>query len=658
MTEHPTERVRETHESLPTGAGVSPGIDRVLAVNREALDHPEAFWGKVAHELHFSERAGPVMEETEEPPFARWFPRWKTNLCYNCVDRWIGTDHQHKIAFHWEGEPGDQRSFTYLQLYREVNRFASLLQQAGVGPGDRVTIYLPMIPEAVFAMLATVRLGAIHSVVFGGFTAQALADRINDSRSRVVVTADGGWRRGKVIELKRIADQALLATPSVERVLVVRRTGQPVEMQDGRDVWYHEALEGAAEHVEPVWVDGIHPSFILYTSGTTGKPKGAVHSTAGYMVWLYYTTQAIFDLRPTDLLWCTADIGWVTGHSYVVYGPTLRGASTFLYEGAPDHPGWGRWWSMVQHHRVSILYTSPTAIRSFIKQGEQWPDRYDLGSLRVLGSVGEPINPTAWRWYFRHIGKDRCPVVDTWWQTETGGVMIGAQLGIAQYPLKPGSATFPLAGVDARIVDEDGTEVAPMEKGLLTIRRPWPGEFMTLWGDPERYREVYFSKFPGVYFAADYALRDSDGYFWLLGRSDEVMKVAGHRISTTEIEHLLVMHPSVAEAAVIGRSDPIKGEVPVACVILKPGRMATPALRDELRLHVRDNLGAIAVPAQIYFVDKVPKTRSAKIMRRLIRDVVEERPLGDVTTLEDETSIEEAQRAYHELKESLQRDRH
>ncbi len=658
MTGDPSDRTRETHESLPTGAGVSPGIDRVLAVNREALDHPNAFWGKVAQELHFSERSGPAFEETGDPPFGRWFPEWRTNLCYNCVDRWVGTDHQHRVAFHWEGEPGDQRSFTYLQLYREVNRCASLLQEAGVREGDRVTIYLPMVPEAIFAMLATVRLGAIHSVVFGGFTAQALADRINDSRSKVVVTADGGWRRGKIVELKRIADQALLAAPSVERVFVVRRTGQPIEMQEGRDVWYHEALEGAAEHVAPVWVKGVHPSFILYTSGTTGKPKGACHSTAGYMVWLYYTTQAIFDLRPTDLFWCTADVGWVTGHSYVVYGPTLRGASTFVYEGAPDFPAWDRWWAMVQRHRVTILYTSPTAIRGFIKQGEQWPDRYDLSSLRVLGSVGEPINPAAWRWYFRHIGKGRCPVVDTWWQTETGGVMIGAQLGIAPYPLKPGSATFPLAGVDARIVDEDGAEMAPMEKGLLTIRRPWPGEFMTLWGDPDRYRQVYFSRFPGVYFAADYALRDSEGYFWLLGRSDEVMKVAGHRISTTEIEHLLVMHPSVAEAAVIGRSDPIKGEVPVACVILKPGHMPTPSLREELRLHVRDNLGAIAVPAQVYFVDKVPKTRSAKIMRRLIRDVVEERPLGDVTTLEDETSIEEAQRAYRELKESLDRDRH
>jgi acetyl-CoA synthetase len=658
MTEGPRELVTGTYASLPTGAGVSTGIERVLALNRDALEHPNDFWAAVASELRFTERVGPAFEETADPPYGRWFPRWKTNLCYNCVDRWIGTDHQHRIAFHWEGEPGDRRSFTYLQLYQEVSRFASILQRAGVTEGDRVTIYLPMVPEAIFAMLATVRLGAIHSVVFGGFTAQALADRINDSGSKVLVTADGGWRRGKIVELKRIADQALRSAPSVEHVVVVRRTGQPVELTEGRDVWYHDALATAAEHVPPVWVDGTHPSFILYTSGTTGKPKGACHSTAGYMVWLYYTTQAIFDLRPTDLLWCTADIGWVTGHSYVVYGPTLRGASTFVYEGAPDHPGWDRWWAMIQRHRVTILYTSPTAIRSFVKQGEEGPARYDLGSLRILGSVGEPINPTVWHWYFRHIGHGRCPVIDTWWQTETGGVMIGAQLGLAQYPLKPGSATFPMAGVDARVVDETGAEVAAMEKGLLTIRRPWPGEFMTLWRDEARYREVYFSRFPGVYFAADYALRDSDGYFWLLGRSDEVMKVAGHRLSTTEIEHLLVRHPAVAEAAVIGRSDAIKGEVPVACVILKPGHTGTPTLREELRVHVRENLGAIAVPSQIYFVDRVPKTRSAKIMRRLIRDVVEERPLGDTTTLEDETSIEEAQRAYRELKDSLDRDRH
>jgi acetyl-CoA synthetase len=652
----PPEPTAGTHESLPTGAGVSPGIERVLALNRDALEHPNEFWSTAASELHFAERTGPAFEETADPPFGRWFPGWKTNLCYNCVDRWIGTDRQHRVAFHWEGEPGDQRSFTYVQLYREVNRFASILQQAGVRDGDRVTIYLPMVPEAIFAMLATVRLGAIHSVVFGGFTAQALADRINDSGSKVVVTADGGWRRGKIVELKRIADHALESTPSVERVIVVRRTAQPVEMRAGRDVWYHEALAGAAEHVPPVWVNGTHPSFILYTSGTTGKPKGACHSTAGYMVWLSYTTQAIFDLRPTDLLWCTADVGWVTGHSYVVYGPTLRGGSTFVYEGAPDHPGWDRWWSMIQRHRVTILYTSPTAIRGFIQQGEEGPARFDLSSLRILGSVGEPINPTAWRWYFEHIGKSRCPVIDTWWQTETGGVMIGAQLGLAHYPLKPGSATFPMAGVDARIVDERGAELPAMAKGLLTIRRPWPGEFMTLWGDPERYRQVYFSRFPGVYFAADFALKDSDGYFWLLGRSDEVMKVAGHRISTTEIEHVLATHPAVAESAVIGRSDPVRFEVPVACVILRPTHRPSPQLREELRAHVRENLGGIAVPSEVYFVAKVPKTRSAKIMRRLIRDVVEERPLGDTTTLEDETSIEEAERAYHELKESLDRD--
>jgi acetyl-CoA synthetase len=641
------------HETFPTRASISPGLERVREINREALERPNEFWGKVASELYFSERTGPAFEVASEPPFGRWFPHWRTNLSYNCLDRWVGTDHQHKVAFHWEGEPGDQRSLTYLQLWREVNRFASILQAAGVREGDRVTIYLPMIPEAIFAMLATVRLGAIHSVVFAGFTAEALADRINDSGSKVVVTADGGWRRGKALDLKKTLDQALLHTPRVERVLVVRRTGGSVEMEDGRDVWYDVALRSAADYVGPVMVQGIHPSYILYTSGTTGKPKGACHSTAGYMVWLYYTTQAVFDLRPQDLFWCTADIGWVTGHSYVVYGPTLRGATSLLYEGAPDFPAPDRWWDLIQRHRVSILYTSPTAIRNSIKLGEKWVRPHDLSSLRLLGTVGEPINPTAWEWYYRHIGANHCEIVDTWWQTETGGAMISPQPGIAKYPLKPGSATLPIAGVDAVVVDDHGKKVAAGERGLMTIQRPWPGELMTLWGDDERYRQAYFSRFPGIYYAADFAMEDSDGYFWLLGRADEVMKVAGHRISTTEVEDILIAHPAVAESAVIGRADEAKFEVPVACVILKSGHTASTALGEELREHVRDHLSAIAVPAEIYFVEKLPKTRSAKIMRRLIRDVVEERPLGDTTTLEDETSVEEAKRAYDELRAEL-----
>ncbi len=657
MTQNEGAAQDELKEALPTGTHISPGIERIQEINREALAHPNEFWSKVAGDLYFSERVGPAFERIEDAPYGRWFSQWKTNLSYNCLDRWIGTDHQHRVAFHWEGEPGDQRSLTYLDLYREVNRFASILRDLGVKEGDRVTVYMPMIPEAVFAMMATVRLGAIHSVVFGGFTAQALADRINDSKSKVVVTADGGWRRGKIVELKKIVDQAVLQTPEVQKVLVVRRTGQPVDMDEDRDLWYHDAVKSAADYVAPVMVPGTHPSYILYTSGTTGKPKGACHSTAGYMVWLYYSTHAVFDITPRDLYWCTADIGWVTGHSYIIYGPTLRGATSFMYEGAADFPAWDRWWDMIQRHRVSILYTSPTAIRGFIKQGEKWPEKHDLSSLRIIGSVGEPINPEAWQWYYRHIGANRCTIVDTWWQTETGGILIAPQPGVAKYPLKPGSATFPLAGVKAVVVDDHGNPCPKGEKGFMTIQHPWPGQFMTLWGDHARYKQVYFSRFPGIYYAADFSMQDQDGYFWLLGRADEVMKVAGHRISTTEIEDALIMHPAVAESAVIGRKDEIKMEVPVACVILKPGFAPTPQLREELLVHVRNTMGPIAVPAQIYFVEKVPKTRSAKIMRRLIRDVVEERPLGDVTTLEDETSIEEAKRAYNELKADIDRAR-
>ncbi|MCI4365719.1 MAG: acetate--CoA ligase [Thermoplasmata archaeon] len=642
-------------EPLPTMSHISPGIERVLEINRRALADPDEFWGKVASELYFAQRVGPAFERMDDPPFGRWFPRWKTNLSYNCLDRWIGTDLQHKVALHWEGEPGDRRTFTYLQLWKEVNRFASVLQDLGVGEGDRVTIYLPMIPEAIIAMLATVRLGAVHSVVFGGFATQALADRINDSKSKVLVTADGGWRRGKIVDLKGLVDPALLQTPTIERVVVVKRTGQPVEMDADRDRWYHEVAPTKETKVAPVMVEGPHPSFLLYTSGTTGRPKGACHSTAGYMVWLYYTTQAVFDLSPKDLFWCTADIGWVTGHSYITYGPALRGGTMLMYEGAPDFPSPDRWWELIERYGVSILYTSPTAIRGFMRRGDEGPKRHDLSSLRILGSVGEPINPEAWRWYYEHIGARRCPIVDTWWQTETGGIMIAPQLGLARYALKPGSATLPIAGVDAVVVDEQGRRVPPGERGFLTIQHPWPGEFTTLWGDPERFAQVYFSRFPGVYYAADFAMQDADGYFWLLGRADEVMKVAGHRISTTELEHILLLHPAVAESAVIGRSDAVKFEVPVACIILKPGVPPSSQLREELLLHVRTNMGPIAVPGQIYFVEKLPKTRSAKIMRRLIRDVVEERPLGDVTTLEDETSVEEAKRAYLELKSELER---
>ena len=640
---------------LSTIRSVSPGILKLQELNRRALADPEGFWRPVAAELSWFDRQGPLFEPAEQPPYGRWFPGWSTNLAYNCLDRWIESPRRHKVAFYWEGEPGDHRALTYYQLYREVNRLALALQNAGVQEGDRITLYLPMIPELPIAMLAAARLGAIHSVVFAGFAAPALAERINDSGSKLVITADGGWRRGKQVELKPIVDAALHQTPSVEKVLVVRRTGSEAKMDPDRDEWYHDVVAGTSGTVGAAPVRGPHPSFVLYTSGTTGRPKGAVHSTGGYMLWCYYTTRVVFDPSDRDLFWCTADIGWVTGHSYVVYGPLLAGLSSVIYEGAPDFPQPDRWWNIIQRYGVTTLYTSPTAIRAAIKHGERWPRMHDLSSLRLLGSVGEAINPEAWHWYYREIGGSRCPIVDTWWQTETGGILISPQPGTAHFPLKPGSATLPVPGVDAQVVDEAGAATPPGRKGHIVIRKPWPGQFIGLWNDEARFRSVYFSRYPGWYYPADYAMADADGYFWLLGRADEVLKVAGHRIATIELENILIMHPAVAESAVIGRYDEVKAETPVACVVLKPGFEGSPRLRQELLELVRSSMGAIAVPSAIYFVEKLPKTRSAKIMRRLIRDVVEERPLGDTTTLEDETSIEDARRAYREFQAELAR---
>ncbi|MCI4347987.1 MAG: acetate--CoA ligase [Thermoplasmata archaeon] len=642
-------------DPFPATPLVSPGVLTIKELNRRALEDPEGFWGPIAAELSWFDRRGPLFHATADPPYGSWFSDWSTNLAFNCLDRWIDSPRRHQVAFYWEGEPGDHRVLTYYQLYREVNRLAAAMKTAGVGQDDRVTLYLPMVPELPIAMLATARLGAIHSVVFGGFAAPALAERLNDSGSRLVITADGGWRRGKVVPLKPVVDAALHHSPSVEKVLVVRRTGSEVAMDPHRDEWYHDAIAGHAGTVAAAPVRGPHPSFILYTSGTTGRPKGAVHGTGGYMLWSYYTTRVVFDVSDRDLFWCTADIGWVTGHTYVVYGPLLAGLSSVIYEGAPDFPQPDRWWNIIQKYGVTTLYTSPTAIRAAIKNGDRWPRQHDLSSLRLLGTVGEPINPEVWNWYRREIGGTRCPVVDTWWQTETGGILISPQPGTATIPLKPGSATLPVPGVDAQVVDEEGRPLPPGRKGLIVIRRPWPGQFTTLWNDDARYRSVYFSRFPKWYYPADYAMADADGYFWLLGRADEVLKVAGHRIATIELENILITHPAVAESAVIGRHDEVKGEVPVACVVVKPGFGASSQLRQELLDLVRATMGAIAVPAAIYFVDKVPKTRSAKIMRRLIRDVVEERPLGDITTLEDETSIEDARRAYQEFKEELGR---
>ncbi len=632
---------------------IHPNGKILQEVHERSLRDPEAFWHGVADELFWYEKKGPVFQKTEEPPYGKWFEHWQTNLCYNCLDRHMSNGKKNKVAYYWEGEPGERRTITYAELYREVNRFAKVFKDLGIKKGDRLTIYMPMIPELPIAMLATVRLGAIHSVVFAGFTSKSIAERVNDSKSKLVITSDGAFRRGKTIPLKPIVDEALKSTTTVEKVLVIKRTNNPIEMMEGRDVYYEEVAPQSNVYVEPERVEGTHPSYILYTSGTTGKPKGATHSTGGYMTWLYFTQQAVFDLKDTDVYWCAADIGWVTGHSYIVYGPLLRGTTSIMYEGTPDFPAADRWWSIIERYGCTILYTSPTAIRMHMKLGESWAQKHDLSSLRLLGTVGEPINPEAWKWYYKHIGNERTPIVDTWWQTETGGILITPAPGIVLVPLKPGSATFPLPGVEADVYMEDGTVARPGEKGYIVIKRPWPGEFMTLWNDKERFDSVYFSRFKGVYYPGDYAMKDQDGYFWLLGRADDVLKVAGHRIGTIELEDALIAHPAVAESAVIGKPDPIKMQVPVAFVILRPGNKASPQLRQEILNHVRTTIGPIAVPDALYFVEKLPKTRSGKIMRRVVGAVVAEKPVGDVTTLDDETSVEEAKRAYQELKAQI-----
>jgi len=624
-------------------------------LHKKSLQDPDSFWRKAAEELFWYQKTGPAFERMDQPPYGRWFPEWKTNLSYNALDRQVASPRKKKVAYYWEGENGDKRTLTYNDLYEEVNKLASALKKLGVKKGDRITIYLPMIPELPISMLAVTRLGALHTVIFAGFTAQSIATRMTDSESKIVITSDGAYRKGKTLDLKSIVDEAIKLSGGIEKIIVVKRANNQVPMVSGRDLWYHDLLASADKFVEPEPVEGTHPSFILYTSGTTGKPKGCTHSTGGYMVWANYTQKAVFDGKEDDIFWCTADIGWITGHTYIVYGPLIAGLTSVMYEGASDYPQPDRWWDLVEKYRVTIIYTSPTAIRMHMKFGEKWAQAHKLDSLRLLGTVGEPINPEAWRWYFTNIGREKCQIVDTWWQTETGGILISAQPGIAPIPLKAGSASLPIAGVDADVFSETGEAVKVGEKGYMVIKRPWPGQFTTLWNDPEKFKQVYFTRFPGIYNAGDYALKDDDGYFWLLGRADEVLKVAGHRIGTIELEDSLISHPAVAESAVIGKSDPIKMEVPVAFVVLKPGFAPTPELKKELSNHVRTTIGPIAVPEAIYFVAKLPKTRSAKIMRRVVRAVVEGKPIGDVTTLEDETSVEEMKNAYSELQAEIAR---
>ncbi|HYW00775.1 MAG TPA: acetate--CoA ligase, partial [Candidatus Acidoferrum sp.] len=535
-------------EILPTSTLIfpeaKPGINVLTEIHRKSLTDPNGFWKKVADELYWTAKDGPAFEEMNQPPYGRWFSGWKTNLSYNALDRHVAGPRKDKIAFHWEGENGEKRKLTYTDLYNEVNRFASALEKLGVKKGDRVTIYLPMIPELPIAMLATVRLGAIHTVIFAGFAAQAVANRIQDSGSKIVITSDGAYRRGKTIALKPLVDEAIKLTTGIEKVVVVRRANNPVTMQPNRDFWYHEIMSSAEKYVEPKQVEGTHPAFILYTSGTTGKPKGTTHGTGGYMTYAYYTQKAVFDVNENDVYWCTADIGWITGHTYIVYGPLLSGVTSLMFEGVPDYPEADRWWSLIENYKVTIAYTSPTAIRMHMKFGDQWAAKHDLSSLRLLGSVGEPINPEAWYWFFKNIGQERCQIVDTYWQTEGGGMLISPQPGLAKIPLKAGSATFPMPGIDADIYLEDGTAAKMGEKGYLVIKRPWPGEMMTLWNDSEKFKQVYYSRYPNVYYAGDYAMKDNDGYFWLLGRADEVLKVAGHRIGTVELEDSLIQHPA------------------------------------------------------------------------------------------------------------------
>ena len=629
---------------------VRVSVNKLEKIAKEALSNPEKFWSEQAENLVWSRQWDKVLEWN--PPFARWFTGGLINASVNCLDRHIGTETKNKAAIIWEGESGETRTLSYFQLYRQVNKFANVLKSLGVSKGDRVTIYLPMVPELPIAMLACARIGAVHSVVFSGFSAHALVDRANDAESKVIVTADGGVRKGKLIELKKVVDEALPSTPSVEHVVVLKRAGNEVRLGP-KDAWWHDLMEGAKLYCPPEPVESTHPLYILYTSGTTGKPKGVMHGTGGYLTHLYATAKWVFDFRKDDIFFCTADIGWVTGHSYIVYAPLMHGATEIMYEGAPDQPKPDRYWAIVEKHGATILYTTPTALRMYMKYGDSIPNSFDLSSLRLLGTVGEPINPEVWMWYFKTIGKGNCQIVDTWWQTETGGIMLGMCTGIEPIPMKPGSATFPMPGVDAAVVDESGRQVAPGTKGYIVIRRPWPGMLLTLWGDDEKYRQVYWSRFAEMYYPGDYALVDHDGYLWLLGRADDVLKVAGHRLGTMELESAFVSHKSIAEAAVASKPDATKGESIIAFLVPKEGVAGSDALRKEIVEHIRKTVGPIAAPDEVYFVGKLPKTRSGKIMRRLLKSIASGDKIGDVTTLEDGAAMEEVQHAYDELKKAV-----
>ncbi len=618
------------------------GMDEYRRLYEEAKLNPEVFWANLARtELTWF---SPFVKTLEwDSPRATWFIEGKLNACYNCVDRHLLTSRKTKPAIIWEGEPGETRVITYEELHRLISRFSTILLRNKIKTGDRAIIYMPMVPELAVAVLACARMGITHSVVFGGFSSEALKSRIQDLKASVVITADGGWRRGKEVKLKAAVDEALIECPTVKSVIVYQRTGTPVSMHNGRDIWWHEyneeldkvpALLSVAESADAQHLDSEHPLFVLYTSGTTGKPKGILHTTAGYLLQTLMTMKWVFDLQENDVYWCTADIGWITGHSYVIYGPLAAGATTVMYEGAPDYPGYDRLWQIVSKHKVNIFYTSPTAIRALVKQGDRWPEAHDLSSLRLLGSVGEPINPAAWDWYHRVIGKGRCPIVDTWWQTETGAIMISPMPGVTN--LKPGSATLPLPGTVPEIVDGNGQVLGNNQEGYLVLRQPWPSMTRDVWGDTKRFKEQYWSRVPGAYFTGDAARRDDEGYYWILGRVDDVMNVSGHRLSTMEIESALVHHPAVAEAAVVAKPHEITGQAVCAFVSLKAGDWNKETLANELRQWVAHEIGPFARPEEIRFTDALPKTRSGKIMRRLLRELVTSNGVtGDVTTLED-----------------------
>ena len=601
-------------------------------IYKESIQSPSKFWSREAKELQWQKKWSKVLQW--EPPFAKWFVGGKINASENCLDRHLSGPRKNKAAIIWEGEPGETRTITYAQLHREVCKFANVLKSQGIKKRDRVIIYMPMVPEAAVAMLACARIGAVHSVVFGGFSATSILDRVEDSGASAIITADGGWRRGRVIPLKENVDEALKKSKLVEKVIVLERCKNEVKMKRGRDIWWHKAMENASADCPPAQLDSEHPLYILYTSGSTGKPKGILHTTGGYLTGTYSTTKYIFDIRDDDVYWCTADVGWVTGHSYIVYGPLLNGATCLMYEGAPNFPDFARFWDIIERHGVTIFYTAPTAIRAFIKAGDHLPEAYDLSSLRLLGSVGEPINPEAWMWYHEKIGGGKCPIVDTWWQTETGAIMISPLPGAT--PTKPGTATLPFFGVDAAILDETGKECKANEGGKLVIRKPWPSMLRTIYGDKRRYKKTYWDDYEGIYTAGDGARRDSDGNFWIVGRLDDVLNVSGHRLGTAEVESALVSHPSIAEAAVVGRPDEIKGQGVVAFVTVKEGIKHGTKLTVALRNHVSKEIGPIAKPDDIRFTNALPKTRSGKIMRRLLKEICTGGEVsGDTTTLED-----------------------